>query len=139
VKVLTRARNESGCLDRNGKDLNRGFPDRSDQGVPPSLPVTGLEEPEVQAVMRLAHSLPITAAASLHEGALVANFPWDGDAQRQPGYAAAPDDSTFVFLARTYAQAHTRMAAQTPFGKNPPTSVRSPACRRVHACCTCMR
>ena len=77
--------------------------------------MTGTEEPEVQAIMKLAYSLPITGAASLHEGALVANYPWDGDKEHRTGYSATPDDATFQHLARSYAQKHTRMAEQTPF------------------------
>lgn len=100
---------------RNHQDLNRGFPDRADEGVQPSLPMTGNEEPEAQAIMKLAYSLPITGAASLHEGALVANFPWDGDKAHKKGYAASPDDATFQYLAKSYSQKHTRMAEQSDY------------------------
>jgi carboxypeptidase D len=77
--------------------------------------MTGSEEPEVQAMMKLAYSLPITGSASLHEGALVANYPWDGDKEKKQGYSAAPDDATFQYLAKSYAQRHPRMAKQTPY------------------------
>ena len=116
---------------RNKKDLNRAFPDRSDTGVQPSLPMTGTEEPEVKAIMRLAYSLPITAAASLHEGALVANYPWDGDKERRTGYSASPDDATFQHLARSYAQKHARMADQTPFSGDTPSGVRCPRVKQA--------
>lgn len=82
--------------------------------------MTGREEPEVKAVMNLAYSLPITGAASLHEGALVANYPWDGDKGHKKGYAATPDDATFQYLAKSYAQKHTRMGEQAPWeGEQP--------------------
>lgn len=87
--------------------------------------MTGTEEPEVQALMKLAYSLPITGAASLHEGALVANYPWDGDKDRRQGYSAAPspDDATFQHLAKSYAQKHTRMEQQTPYPGTAPSKV----------------
>lgn len=109
---------------RDGIDLNRAFPDRSDQGSTPLLAMRGTEPAEVLAITHMASVLPLTGAASLHEGAVVAVIPWDGDAGRQPGYAAAPDDPTFRFLAQTYADAHPRMAAQEPRAGAPPNKVR---------------
>jgi carboxypeptidase D len=54
------------------------------------------------------------AAAALHEGALVANYPWDGypdqSLDQRNAKHATPDDATFVHLARVYAMAHTTMA-----------------------------
>lgn len=92
---------------------------------------------------KLATALPLTGAASLHEGAIVAIIPWDGAKDRQPGYAGAPDDKTFRYLARTYANAHTRMAAQRPREGSPPNKVRprrsqdSPLlCSRLTDCLT---
>lgn len=124
-----------GC--RDGVDLNRAFPDRSDSNVQPSLPIDGSEPPEVLAVARLATSLPLTGAATLHEGAVVAVVPWDGDSARQRGYSAAPDDDTFTFLARTYADAHTRMAAQKPRLGKPPSRVR-PSAAPLSSSCRCV-
>eukprot|EP00892_Ulva_mutabilis_P002728 jgi/Ulvmu1/12456/UM009_0108.1 len=99
---------------KDGVDLNRAFPDRSEPNVLPSLPTDGTEPPEVLAITRLATSVPLTGAASLHEGAVVAVIPWDGDETRQRGFSAAPDNATFAYLAQTYADAHPRMAPQTP-------------------------
>ena len=45
------------------------------------------------------------------QGALVANYPWDGSEDRGTHYEACPDDAAYVHLARVYAGAHARMAA----------------------------
>lgn len=54
------------------------------------------------------------ASANLHEGAVVANYPYDGfsdhsmkeNGTRNP----TPDDATFTHLAKVYARAHKTMA-----------------------------
>ena len=43
------------------------------------------------------------------QGALLANYPWDGNDDGQATYNACPDDKTFRHLASTYAQAHRQM------------------------------
>ena len=58
----------------NGIDLNRAFPD---QFSTTSGDATALE-PEVAAVMEWSRRHAFVASASFHEGALVANYPWDG-------------------------------------------------------------
>jgi hypothetical protein len=53
-------------------------------------------EPEVKAVGEWTLSLPFVLSANLHEGDLVANYPFD--ASKVDGlneYAKSPDDSTF--------------------------------------------
>lgn len=55
-----------------------------------------------------------TASANLHEGAVVANYPYDGftdhsnkvNGTRNP----SPDDAAFVHLAKLYARAHKTMS-----------------------------
>lgn len=55
-----------------------------------------------------------TASANLHEGAVVANYPYDGftdhssknNGTRHP----SPDDVTFTHLAKVYAKAHKTMS-----------------------------
>lgn len=44
------------------------------------------------------------------QGALVANYPWDGTADKSTRYEASPDDATFKHLASVYATAHRTMA-----------------------------
>lgn len=49
------------------------------------------------------------------QGAVVANYPWDGSQDKQTRYSRSPDDATFVHLARTYANAHGSMHASKEF------------------------
>lgn len=65
-----------------------------------------------------------TAAANLHEGAVCANYPYDGftdhsmevNGTRNP----APDDATFVHIAKAYASAHKFMAKSKVHGQGGP-------------------
>ena len=44
------------------------------------------------------------------QGALVANYPWDGTPDRSTAYTACPDDAAFKHLAALYATTHRKMA-----------------------------
>ena len=46
----------------------------------------------------------------LPQGALVANYPWDGTPQHNTEYQASPDDATFRHLAQLYATSHKKMS-----------------------------
>ena len=48
----------------------------------------------------------LTAALNFHEGALVANYPWDGTDDGKTRYSRAPDDPAFRRMASAYASAH---------------------------------
>ncbi|CAG9465131.1 unnamed protein product [Pedinophyceae sp. YPF-701] len=90
-----------------GADLNRDFPDpiQGDVHHP-----TGREQPETQALMDWIQRGPkFAGGAAMHEGAVVANYPWDGSEAGFGGYAACPDDAAFRHLAQTYADAHEWM------------------------------
>lgn len=95
------------CFHRNNKDLNRNFPDRIREGLP--LKTSRFEEPETLAVINWVQNGSFVASASMHEGALVANYPWDASSDGLPGYAASPDDKTFVHLAWVYSKSHAYM------------------------------
>jgi carboxypeptidase D len=90
-------------------DLNRDFPD---QYIP--APARRLQ-PETLAIVGMSNnSSPFALCASLHGGALVANYPWDStDDIRRNGrsgvYAAAPDDVVLRAIAQTYANSHRTM------------------------------
>jgi hypothetical protein len=110
----------------NGVDLNRNFPDLDSlyyyferRGVPRYSHLLdffsddGPHEPEVRAVARWILSTPFILSANLHEGDLVANYPFDlsrVDGTNQ--YARSPDDTTFRALALSYATKHAHMAKE---------------------------
>lgn len=49
------------------------------------------------------------------QGAIVANYPWDGNAGMATQYEASPDDTAFRHLASVYARAHKNMAVSAEF------------------------
>jgi hypothetical protein len=71
----------------------------------------GPHEPEVRSVARWILSTPFVLSANLHEGDLVANYPFDmSRVEGQNQYAKSPDDTTFRALALAYATKHAHMA-----------------------------
>ncbi|EIE24879.1 hypothetical protein COCSUDRAFT_14223 [Coccomyxa subellipsoidea C-169] len=96
-------------------DLNRDFPDPFERGEAGIVEPGGREQPETLALMQWIRSRHFVASASLHEGALVANYPWDGTADRGTHYSRAPDDAAFLHLAHVYADAHATMHASPEF------------------------
>lgn len=97
----------------NGKDLNRNFPDRIRDGLP--LVVSSFSEPETKAVAAWVLNGSFVASANMHEGALVANYPWDADAEGKAGYSASPDDATFRHIAWVYSRSHASMYLSQEF------------------------
>lgn len=55
-------------------------------------------EPETRAVARWILTNPFVLSANLHEGDLVANYPFDLSPDAQAEYTACPDDTTFRFV-----------------------------------------
>ncbi|KAJ9509523.1 hypothetical protein QJQ45_001970 [Haematococcus lacustris] len=100
---------------RRNVDLNRDFPDpqkhvgKHDLRLP-----TGHEQPETLAMMNFTLSRNFVASLAIHEGALVANYPWDGyadgDLNIRHTKHTCPDNAAFVLLATAYAKKHTTMA-----------------------------
>ncbi|XP_041971447.1 carboxypeptidase D-like isoform X2 [Aricia agestis] len=96
-------------------DLNRNFPDQYGPTVDNTV-----QEPETEAVMAWSSRIPFVLSANLHGGALVANYPYDGDADMSGGRAnPAPDNDVFVHLAHVYAEAHHRMHLGQPCKNTP--------------------
>ncbi|GKV39869.1 hypothetical protein SLEP1_g47572 [Rubroshorea leprosula] len=95
----------------NGIDLNRDFPDQffalnDDEDA---------RQPETRAIMSWLRQIHFTASASLHGGALVANYPWDGTEDKRRNYYACPDDETFRYLASVYSRSHYNMSLSKEF------------------------
>ncbi|CAK9313457.1 unnamed protein product [Citrullus colocynthis] len=95
----------------NNVDLNRDFPDQffvinDDEYA---------RQPETKAIMKWMRDVHFTASASLHGGALVANYPWDGTADKRKDYYACPDDETFRFMASVYSRSHHNMSFSQEF------------------------
>ncbi|XP_060840610.1 carboxypeptidase D-like isoform X2 [Rhopalosiphum padi] len=94
----------------NTFDLNRNFPDMFN---PHTVPL----QPETKAIMGWLKSVPFVMSLSLHGGALVANFPYDGSPDSDSSYnhnsknteSLTPDDDIFRFLAKQYAVLHPTM------------------------------
>uniref|UniRef100_A0A131YMU6 Zinc carboxypeptidase n=1 Tax=Rhipicephalus appendiculatus TaxID=34631 RepID=A0A131YMU6_RHIAP len=104
-----------GRFNAHNVDLNRNFPDQY-QPEKAHHP----REPETRAMMNFIVARPIVLSASLHGGALVANYPYDGNKEKvERIYSATPDDSLFRYLARTYARAHPTMSLGKPCPKGP--------------------
>lgn len=108
----------------HGKDLNRNFPDLDGlfyyletNKVPfydhllELFQNTHQYEPEVRAVGEWILSIPFVLSANIHEGDLVANYPFDSSRQGSAqAYSKSPDDSTFKYLAESYAKSHAHMS-----------------------------
>jgi len=84
-------------------DLNRNFP-----GQFHGAPVDPIQ-PETAALMKWSKEWRFSTSISLHGGSLVACYPFDNTASGRSKYSATPDDATFIFMAKTYANAHPIM------------------------------
>ena len=102
-----------------GVDLNRNFP-YAGFDMPASASRAGksdnaAHEVETELVMRWSKTWRLNVAINYHEGALVANYPWDGNADGRAAYSSAPDDETFRYLSQLYADAHPKMHDSVEF------------------------
>ncbi|PON52678.1 Peptidase [Parasponia andersonii] len=95
----------------NNVDLNRNFPDQFFSMNDDAF----AREPETRAIMEWSSQIHFTASASLHGGALVANYPWDGTQDKRRNYNACPDDETFRFLASVYSRSHYNMSLSSEY------------------------
>jgi hypothetical protein len=125
---------------RNGVDLNRDFPFiRFAKPEPKSTPkhqqngafsTTKLTrvndlyddtlrelQPETLAIVEFSKSVNLTGALNYHEGALVANYPWDGNKDGATKYSRAPDDRIFKNIALKYSESHGAMKKSKEFSK----------------------
>ncbi|XP_075678556.1 carboxypeptidase D-like [Dermatophagoides pteronyssinus] len=92
----------------NNVDLNRNFPDQYRL-----YKENRRQELETLAVMNWLRQYPFVLSANLHGGALVANYPFDGNNYTNngyhDGYNGTPDDQLFRYLALIYSKNHPNM------------------------------
>ena len=74
-----------------------------------------MRQPETIAIMNWLRDIQFTASATLHGGALVANYPWDGTQDKRTNYYGCPDDDTFRFMASIYSKSHYNMSLSKEF------------------------
>ncbi|CAH0402906.1 unnamed protein product [Chilo suppressalis] len=99
-----------GRANANHVDLNRNFPDQFGPTKDNLTP-----QPETLAVMNWSLSIPFVLSANLHGGALVANYPYDGNPSMESGRAfLTPDNPVFLHLAHVYSDAHHKMHLGQP-------------------------
>ncbi|XP_060887146.1 carboxypeptidase Z-like [Labrus mixtus] len=107
-------------------DLNRNFPDltsiaysrrrqkgyRTDHIPIPDYYWFGKVAPETYAVMKWIRSIPFVLSANFQGGDLVVAYPYDLSKHplERNMVSLTPDENVFKLLARTYANAHERMA-----------------------------
>jgi len=104
---------------RQGKDLNRDFPDPLHLGNwktwSDQLKPVGTEAAETLALMNFSLQYRFIAGVSMHEGAVVANYPWDGSIDKKTAYSSCPDDATYRYLAAVYANKNSLMRTSREF------------------------
>lgn len=93
---------EKGRGNAKDVDLNRNFPDQYEAAAK-------ARQPEVQAVMAWSLQYPFVLSANLHGGSLLANYPFDNNAEGRQVNSPSPDDSVFRDLAKAYSLAHKKM------------------------------
>lgn len=117
-----------GRANANDVDLNRNFPDLDKlmyklEKLPhhPNNHLIRLKqtlidygdklENEVKMIMVWLAAIPFVISANMHNGDLVANYPYDeAKVNKQHSYTGSPDDKTFIELARSYSEYHRWMA-----------------------------
>lgn len=90
----------------NGIVLSADFPDwtKSD------LNSAEGKQPETAAIINWNHERNFVLSANFHCGAILVNYPWDSAPGIESGqYAACPDDATFIWLSRGYADRNPEM------------------------------
>ena len=99
-----------GRSNANGVDLNRNFPDRLNR-------TSQTRQPETLAMMKWLEEYPFVLSANIHNGALVANYPYDSTNQKygtRPSLTKSPDDDVFQQVSLAYSMAHPRMHLGQP-------------------------
>ena len=92
----------TGRYNFNGIDLNRNFPDRFGRQQ-------GRVQPETQAIIDWIENHHFVLSANLHNGALVANYPYDNSHAGRNVYTPTSDEDIFRQLSLTYSYSHPTM------------------------------
>lgn len=97
----------TGRYNAENVDLNRNFPDRFHKN--------NVERaPETLAIMQWIKEYPFVLSANIHNGALVANYPYDNSRSGYSVYTISPDDDIFRQVSLAYSNAHTTMHLGQP-------------------------
>ncbi|KAK6029992.1 hypothetical protein OSTOST_03882, partial [Ostertagia ostertagi] len=98
----------TGRTNANGVDLNRDFPDLD--SIFYELEKMKRQTRNSSLIGRWSLCCIWFCREILHEGDLVANYPFDATIKNGVSeYSASPDDGTFRWLAQTYAKNHAHM------------------------------
>ncbi|VDN58650.1 unnamed protein product [Dracunculus medinensis] len=97
-----------GRFNTNGVDLNRNFPHGRSHGNHLGRRI----QPETFAVIQW--SIPFVLSASLHDGSLLVNFPYDDYINERRFTSHTGDHELFIRLAYSYARAHEFMWKKGP-------------------------
>jgi len=90
----------------NGIVLSADFPDwtKNDYNTPLK------KQPETAAIINWNNERNFVLSANFHTGIVLVNYPWDSAPGIPDGeYAACPDDATFIWLSRGYADRNPEM------------------------------
>ncbi len=102
-----------GRYNDNGYDLNRDFPDWFQDPVNS----TDGRQPETVALMNWGNQHNINLSANFHGGALVANYPFDGNLSGSSVFTPSPDPDhpMFVSISLTYSSNNPPMYSSFSF------------------------
>jgi len=103
----------NGRANSNGQDLNRNFPTWDDFKLSRQQLLDN-REPETRAVMKWILDNPFVLSINFHDGALVANYPYDDSNDTSSFFgptkdSPTPDNDLFKDLALEYAKNHPVM------------------------------
>ena len=100
---------KAGRTNEGGKDLNRDFPSHKQKGQSIDELKLG-RQTETQILIDFILKHPFVLSANFHDGAVLANYPYDDYRKRdRTGISRTPDHDVFYHLATTYSFNHAFM------------------------------
>jgi carboxypeptidase D len=103
---------KAGRLNEERVDLNRNFPTWQDKGKT-IVDLRLKRQKETILVMDWILKYPFVLSANFHDGAILANYPYDDyrspDKQKSGGVSKTPDHDVFYHLATSYTSNHPYM------------------------------